>query len=143
MAQQDMHEFPIWRVEKLNWLIAGILGTIAGFTLPFYVAKGVFVGGLLANVSYLILKRDLKRFLESKLIQQGRAEQAKRKFYLRYYIRLSGLSLIVFFLISRHIVHPLGFLVGSSAIVLSIGITMLTVVRRFYFPGKKGMVSEI
>ncbi len=143
MAQPNTDEFPIWRVEKLNWIIAALLGTIAGFTLPFYAAKSVFIGGILANLSYMLLKRDLKNFLESKLILTGKAEQAKRKFYLKYYIRLSGLALVIFWLISQHIVHPIGFLVGSSAIVLSIGITMLTVVRRFYFPSKKGLVHEL
>jgi len=142
MAQPNNNEFLIRRVGKLNWVIAALLGTIAGATLPFYVAKSVFVGGILANLSYMLLKRDLKNFLASKLILIGRAEQAKRKFYLKYYLRLSGLALVIFWLISRHIVQPIGFLVGSSAIVLSIGITMLTVVRRFYFSGRKGLVHE-
>ncbi|NOX26024.1 MAG: ATP synthase subunit I [Deltaproteobacteria bacterium] len=143
MAQTDnTGDFPIWRVEKLNWLIAALLGTVAALTLPFYTAKSVFIGGILANISYLLLKRDLHNFLEGKLIRAGKAEQAKHRFYLKYYIRLSGLALIIFWLISRHIVHPVGFLVGSSAIVLSIGITMLTVVRQFYFPGRKRLAHK-
>jgi len=136
MEQADQQEFPIRRVEKLNWIVAAMLGAIAGLTLPFLVAKSVFIGGVLANISYLLLKRDLKKFLQGKLIRSGRAEEAKRRFYLKYYIRLSALALIIYWLISRHIVHPLGLLVGMSAIVLSIGITMLSVVKRFYFPNR-------
>ena len=136
MEQVEEHEFPIQRVERLNWIIAILLGAISGLTLPFFAAKSVFIGGLLANISYLLLKRDLKDFLQGKLIRSGKAEQAKTRFYIKYYIRLSGLSLIVYWLISQHVVHPLGLLVGMSAIVLSIGITMLSVVKRFYFPGK-------
>ena len=136
MDQVNQQEFPIRRVERLNWIIAALMGAIAGLTLPFFAAESVFVGGLLANISYLLLKRDSKKFLQGKLIRSGKAEQAKRRFYLKYYIRLGALALIIYWLISRHIVHPIGLLVGMSAIVLSIGITMLSVVKQFYFPGK-------
>lgn len=131
---QEQNEFPIHRVERLNWIVAIILGAVAGLTLSPFMSISVFVGGFLANISFLLLKRDLKKFLQGKLIKSGKLEQAKRRFYLDYYIRLSVLALIIFFLISRHIVQPLAFLVGMSAIVLSIGITMLTVVKKFYFP---------
>ncbi len=131
---QDQNEFPIQRVERLNWIVAVILGAVAGLTLSPFMSMSVFAGGFLANISFMLLKRDLKRFLQGQLIQSGKIEQAKRRFYLNYYIRLSALALIVFFLISRHVVQPLAFLVGMSAIVLSIVITMLTVVKKFYFP---------
>ncbi len=142
-TQSDPREFPLWRVERLNWVIAALMGTVAGLTLPFFVAKSVFIGGIVANLSYMVLKRDVKIFLRSKLILIGRIEEAKRKFYLKYYIRLSIVALIIFWLISQHIVHPVGFLVGSSAIVLSVGVTMLTLVRKFCFPSKKGLVHEL
>jgi len=134
MGQEQQNEFPIHRVERLNWIVAVVLGAVAGLTLSPFMSISVFVGGFLANISFLLLKRDLKKFLQGKLIQSGKLEQAKHRFYLDYYIRLSVLALIIFFLISRHIVQPLAFLVGMSAIVLSIGITMLTVVKKFYFP---------
>lgn len=132
--EQEQNEFPIRRVERLNWIVAIGLGAIAGVTLSPFMSMSVFIGGFLANISFMLLKRDLKKFLQGKLIRSGKVEQAKRRFYLNYYIRLSALSLVIFLLISRHIVQPVAFLVGMSAIVLSISITMLTVVKKFYFP---------
>jgi len=143
MAQLKDDDFPIKRVEILNWLIAALLSGVAALFLPLHQAESVFIGGVLANVSYLFLKRDLTSFLQSKLIHIGRAEQAKRRFYIKYYLRLTAIALVVYWLISRHIVHPVGFLVGSSAIVLSICVTMLSVVGKYYFPKKKGLASEL
>lgn len=133
----DQDEFPIRRVERLNWIVAALLTVLAWFLCPFYIAKSVFIGGLLANVSYLFLKKDLNNFLQGILLQSGREKMSKVQFYLKYYARLATLAVILFILVKNHIAHPLGLLVGLSAIVLSIIVTVSSVIRRFYFTAKE------
>ncbi|MCB2182863.1 MAG: ATP synthase subunit I [Desulfobulbaceae bacterium] len=130
-AQQD--EFPIHRVDIINWVLAGILSVVAWLYYPLFIAKSVFIGGLLANISYLFLKKDLKNFLQGKLLLSGKVQMAKTQFYVKYYMRLGALGLILYFLVSRHIAHPLGLLIGLSVVVFSIGITLASVVKKFYF----------
>lgn len=130
-------EFPIHRVEILNWVVAGILSIAAWLYCPFFIAQSIFIGALLANVSYLFLKKDLKNFLQGKLLLSGKVQMAKVQFYFRYYIKLTALALILYVLVRKQIAHPLGLLIGLSTVVLSIGITVASVVKKFYFTAKE------
>jgi len=130
-------EFPLHRVELFNWVLSGILTLLVGIKFPFQITKSVFIGCLIANVSYLFLKKDLVNFLQGKLLLSGKAEKAKRIFYLKYYARLSMIALVLYVLISKNIAHPLGLLIGLSVVVLSIGITVTSVIKKFYFNSKE------
>ncbi|MBI5558413.1 MAG: ATP synthase subunit I [Deltaproteobacteria bacterium] len=130
-------EFPIRRVEILNWVLAGVLSIGAWFYFPFYIVRSIFIGALLANVSYLFLKKDLKHFLQGKLLLSGKVKMAKAQFYIKYYIRLTALGLILYFLVRKQVAHPLGLLIGLSTVVFSIGITAASVVKKFYFTAKE------
>jgi hypothetical protein len=130
-------EFPIHRVEILNWVVAGLLSAGAWLYFPFYIAKSILIGALLANISYLFLKKDLKHFLQGRLLLSGKVQMAKAQFYLKYYLKLAALGLILYVLIRKQIAHPLGLLIGLSTVVISIGITVASVVRKFYFTAKE------
>ncbi len=130
-------EFPLHRVELFNWVISGVLTLIVALKFPFFIAKSVFVGCLVANISFLFLKKDLVDFLQGKLLLSGKVDKAKRIFYLKYYIRLTIIAVVLYVLVSRHIIHPLGLLVGLSVVVLSIGITLASVVKKFYLNTKE------
>lgn len=130
-------EFPLHRVEIFNWVISAVVTLVVGLKFPFFIAKSVLIGCLLANISYLFLKKDLVDFLQGKLLLSGKVNKAKRIFYLKYYVRLTVIALVLYFLISRHIAHPLGLLVGLSVVVLSIGITVASVIKKFYFNTKE------
>lgn len=130
-------EFPLHRVEILNWVIAGVLTLAAWIYFPFLIAQSVFIGGLLANISYLFLKKDLKNFLQGKLILSGKVQMAKTQFYIKYYVRLIVLALILYVLVRKEIAHPLGLLIGLSTVVFSIGVTVASVIKKFYFTAKE------
>ena len=98
-----------------------------------YFAKGVLVGGLLANVSFMFLKNDLIRILA------GPLHSAKARFLIKYYARFSLLALILFFLVRYHLVHVVGLILGLSTVVLSIGITTIGLVKRFFFIAKEAL----
>jgi hypothetical protein len=137
VAALEQNGFLIQRVDWLNWVVAGLFSVFAWFYFPLLIAKSVCVGGLLANVSYIFLKKDLRDFLQGRLLHSGRIKTAKYKFYLKYYARLIALACVLYILVSRQIVHPLGLLMGLSVVVISIGITMASVVKKFYFTAKE------
>ena len=137
VAAEGQNEFLIHRVDILSWVIVVFFSGLAWLYYPVLIAKSVLIGGLVANISFFYLKKDLKDFLQGKLLHSGKIQRAKYKFYLKYYARLSAIALILYILVSRQIVHPLGLLMGLSVVVISIGITMASVVRKFYFTAKE------
>jgi len=115
-------DFPIHWVERGNWILSVLLVGVAWFTLPLYQTESVLLGSLVANVSFIFLKRDLINFLQGDALRRGETDRAKRVFYLKYYARLSVVALVLFILVSRHVADPLPMLVGLSVVVLSIGL---------------------
>jgi hypothetical protein len=109
---------------KLNWLLL-IAMTVAGwFIFSPHFAKGLFLGGLIANTSFSLLRKDLTRALS------GPLQSAKVRFLLKYYIRLTVLAIILFFLIRYRAVHIIGLLVGLSTVVISIGIMVAEAAKK-------------
>ena len=129
----EEEDFPIHRVAIINWILAGIFTGIAWLYYPLFIAKGVLLGSVLANISYLVLKRDLKNFIQGKLLMNGNVQMAKNKFYFKHYVKLAVLALVLYFLVSGHVAHPLGLLIGLSVVVLSITITTISAVKKFFF----------
>ena len=136
-SKSGQTDFPLHRVEIINWVVAALLTMVAALFYPFVVTKSVLIGGILANISFLFLKRDLIHFLQGKLLHSGREKLAKIQYYLKYYGRLAVLATILYVLIRGEAVHPLGLIVGLSTVVLSILITVSTLMRRFYFTAKE------
>jgi hypothetical protein len=128
---KEDNEFPITYVQALNLLLMGAMTAVSWAISTPYFAKGVLVGGLLANVSFIFLKNDLTRILA------GPMHSAKARFFIKYYARFSLLALILFFLIRFHLVHVVGLILGLSTVVMSIGITTIGLVKRFFFTAKE------
>jgi hypothetical protein len=108
--------FSLKKMERLNWLLLAGMIAAGGFFVSPYFAKGLFIGGLIANISFLLLKKDITRVLS------GPLNAAKGRFLIKYYIRLTVLALILFFLVRYRSIHLVGLLIGLSTVVISIGI---------------------
>lgn len=124
-------EFPLAKVQRFNWLLL-LAMTVAGsalYTVEF--AKAILAGGLLANISFICLRRDLLR------IMNGPLGVAKARFFIKYYIRLAVLAVVLFFLVKYRAVHVVGLLVGLSTVALSISVTTAGVVTKIFFSAKE------
>ncbi len=129
--QKDTYEFPLAKLQIINWVLL-IFMTLASWSIITpYFAKGVLVGGILANTSFIFLKKDLVRILA------GPLHSAKARFFLKYYVRLAVLALILFMLVRYQIVHVVGLVTGLSTVVLSIGFVTASLVKRFFFAAKE------
>jgi hypothetical protein len=104
-------------VQGLNWLLLAVM-TMAAWSAGFaYIAKGIFVGGLIANISFSLLKRDLTKVIT------GPMKVNKVLFFIKYYARFTMLALIIYYLVRYPAVHLGGLVIGLSTVVLSIVIT--------------------
>lgn len=101
-------------VTRTNWILF-FLTSILGFIISSTdFALGVVFGGLLVTINFHLLYRTLKKSLQPPHLSSVGSILAK------YYIRFVVSGMVIFFLISRHIVNPFGLFVGLSVVVASI-----------------------
>ncbi|MCU0555960.1 MAG: ATP synthase subunit I [Desulfobacterales bacterium] len=101
-------------VTRSNWVLLLAASTVGLIAAPPDFAWGVISGGLIVTVNFHLLHRTLKSALIPPHLASHNVVLAK--YYLRFFV--SGL--IIFFLIAKHYVNPLGLFVGLSIVVCSI-----------------------
>ncbi len=112
MENQQQHLLKF--ITYTNWIlffVASVLGLILS---PPDFARGIIFGGLIVTINFHLLYRTLKKAFKPKHLSSLSVILAKR--YFRFIV--SGF--IIFFLISKHYVDPLGLLIGLSVVVASI-----------------------
>ena len=130
MSYSDEY-FPLDKLGRMNWLLLLGMTAAGGLFLSPSFAIGLFIGGLIANISFILLKKDITRVLA------GPLNAAKGRFLIKYYIRLTVLALILFFLVRYTSIHLVGLLVGLSTVVLSIGIMVAGAAKKVALTAKE------
>ena len=120
----ESSEISIRSIERLNWLLTGIMVVAALVCFNLHIAKAVLIGGIIANTSFMFMKRDLVKAM------QGILGAVKVTFLLKYYARLTALALVLFVLIKYGQLSTSGMLLGLSSVVFSIGFTAINQLRR-------------
>ncbi|MFA6466090.1 MAG: ATP synthase subunit I [Desulfurivibrionaceae bacterium] len=119
-------EVSLGKVMVFNWLLLGVLTGVGWLGYSGFHARSVFIGGAIANLSFLFLKRDLLRLLA------GPLEAVKPLFFMRYYLRLSVVVGVLFLLVRYQLVHTLALLVGLSTVLLGIGLAVMVAAKSIY-----------
>ncbi|MGW8288516.1 MAG: ATP synthase subunit I [Desulfobulbales bacterium] len=130
MSHNDEY-FPLDKMGRLNWLLLIVMTAASTLFISPYFAKGLFIGGLLANISFFLLKKDITKALT------GPLNAAKGLVLVKYYIRLTVMGVILFFLVKYKSIHFIGLLVGLSTVVLSIGIMVAIAARKVALTAKE------
>ena len=113
-------------VTVSNWILLAAAG-VAGFLLtPPDITRGIICGGLIVTVNFHLLYRTLKRALRPHHLISHNVILAK------YYVRFIISGLIIYVLISRQMVHPLGLFVGLSVVVVSILLATIMEFRNLF-----------
>lgn len=120
-------------ITKSNWYLLLIISLFAFINkIPHEYSLGILSGGLIVAVNFHLLKQTLSKMFSSETIVQ-RHRSILSVVLLKYYIRFVISGFIIYLLISKHIVHPLGLIVGLSVVVASMFIaTMLELTRLFF-----------
>ncbi|MBW1759197.1 MAG: ATP synthase subunit I [Deltaproteobacteria bacterium] len=108
--QQQVLKF----ITYTNWILFFVVSVLGLILSPPDFARGIIFGGLLVTINFHLLYRTLKKAFKPKHLSSLSVILAKR--YFRFIV--SGF--IIFFLISKHYVDPLGLLIGLSIVVASI-----------------------
>lgn len=119
-------------VTRTNWLILVISVGVSAVFAPYKVFLGVVLGGLLVAVNFHLLNNTLKKMFNPQVVKEkGRAIIGN--VLVRYYLRFAISAGIIFVLISKHIVHPLGLIAGLSVVVASIFTATAIELKRIIF----------
>lgn len=117
-------------VQQFNWLLLVILvgGSCYMFSWPF--AQSVLIGGILANASFFMLRRDINQFMtvfsQAGLNWKAVQKLEKVKFFLKFYGRLVLLAIILYLLITRVTIDLVGLVIGLSTIMFSVVVVVLS-----------------
>lgn len=117
-------------VQNFNWMLLTALVAGAWFLYGQTLAVSILIGGLLANVSFFLLRRDIKHFMDTFSKAGGNWKEVKKlekiKFFLKFYGRLAVLALILFLLVTQISINLIGLVIGLSTIMFSVIVIVLS-----------------
>lgn len=114
-------------ITYTNWILF-FVASILGFVIsPPAFAKGIFFGGLIVTINFHMLSRTLKNALTPPHLSSYNAILAK------YYVRFVVSGIIIFILIAKGYVNPIGLIIGLSIVVASIILATIFELKRLIF----------
>jgi len=119
-------------VTTSNWLILLFGGMIGLAMTPMKFALGIIFGGLIVAINFHLLKNTLKNMFRPEVVLE-RGRSLVSNVMVKYYIRFAISGGLIFLLISKHIVHPLGLLAGLSVVVASMFMATAIELTRLFF----------
>ena len=103
-------------LRKLNWIVLLILSSFSHLMMSPSLTIGVILGGFIIIANFRIFQHTIRRAFSS----EGVMTVSKMMVILKYYFRLLGLGVILYVLITKGWVDPIGLVIGLSTVVISI-----------------------
>ena len=110
-----------------NWIILLILSSISYFLLSPAQTLGTILGGLIIIANFKVFQHTIRKAFSSDGVLKGR----RLSIIAKYYFRLLILGIIIFFLISKGLVDPVGLAIGLSTIVISVLVLGISLALRY------------
>jgi hypothetical protein len=105
------------KIQLYSWVILLIMtGSGWFFAEGNLIAGSIIIGGIVANISFWLLEKDLSRLL------QGELAAVKARFFIKYYARLAVVAVVLFLIIRYRAVDIMGLLAGLSTVFISIAV---------------------
>ena len=103
-------------LKTLNWLTLLILSSASYLFMNPSLTLGVILGGLIAIANFSLFQHTIRRAFSS----EGHLQANKMSIIAKYYFRFLALGIIIYLLISSHLMNPIGLVIGFSTVVVSI-----------------------
>jgi len=111
-------------VTHTNWILLAVAGIVSFGVFSYDVTRGIVLGGLIVTINFHLLYRTLQNAQETLHITSFKG------ILIKYYIRFVVSGIIIFVLMIKQLVNPVGLLVGLSIVVVSITFATLFVLRK-------------
>ncbi len=103
-------------IRTLNWATLLVLGLISYFLMSSAFTLGVIFGGLIIIANFYMLQRTIRTAFGP----DGALKGKKKIIIAKYYFRLAIVGIIIYMLIAKALVDPIGLTMGLSTVVISI-----------------------
>ena len=127
--QADGGEVILLMVQQFNLVIIAVFTIGSWYIIDWNLAQSVLIGGVLASVSFFLLKRDAEQLIDQ-VAAAGQALSvkglAKSSFILKFNARLVVLGLLMYVLTTKININIIGLVIGLSTVMLSVIIVVLT-----------------
>ena len=110
-----------------NWIVLVIASLAAGIIARVDFTLGIISGGLIVTINFHLMYRTLQKALSRPRLPSTKSIIA------RHYFRFMLSAVLIFVLISKHMVDPGGLLIGLSVVVVSIKIAALYELKNIIF----------
>jgi hypothetical protein len=127
MDQESLKDPLLGKVRLMNSVVFAVLLLGSLLTMPLWFALGVGLGGLIILTNFHLLYRILKKALVPDHLTSPKVVIVK------YYLRLLGTGLILYVLIAKKMVDPLGLILGLSVVVINLTLLGLNEMRKILF----------
>ena len=119
------------RLEITNWILLAILVVGSLLLRSSRFSLGILSGGLISIVNFHWLYHNLLDVFTK------HPSQARKALLLRYYIRLTVLAFVLYWIISGNLVDVIGLVIGLSVVVMNIIFTTILALS------KKNRIEEV
>jgi hypothetical protein len=102
-------------LQSLNWFILLILSSVSYVLMSSLFTAGVILGGLTAIGNFNVLQHTIYGAFSAKGFTKSRFS-----IIAKFNLRLLGVGVILYVLITKGLVHPVGLALGLSIVVFSI-----------------------
>ncbi len=107
---------------QVSSLVLCLILTLCGIIfISLNFALGVLAGGIVASFNFYCLQTALR-----KIFDQHAVLGIRTIYYVTYYLRLIIMGIVLYELIVKKLVHPLGLITGLSVIVINIMVIAFT-----------------
>jgi hypothetical protein len=126
-SQRGLNDPFLNKIRLMNGAVFSLLllGSLIWMSPLF--SLGVAMGGLIVLINFHLLYRILKKaFIPDHLA-------SPKSVIIKYYLRLLGTGLILYLLIAKRLVDPLGLVVGLSVVVINLTLVGCNEMRKILF----------
>lgn len=115
-------------LKVFNWGVLLALTSVSYFVMSQAFTVGIVIGGLIALASFHILQHTIRKGFAPE-----RAQKTKKAFIIaKFYLRLGATGTLIYLVISRQWVDPVGLTIGLSIVVISIVIFGIMSIRKVF-----------
>ena len=103
-------------LKILNWVVLLGLASSSYILMPDPFTTGIILGGVLIILNFHFFEKTIR----NGFAQDGTFRAKKAVIIAKCYLRLAVMGIIIYLLVSRQWIHPVGLAIGLSVVVISI-----------------------
>ena len=134
--QSEPENIVLYSILQVSLLMLAVFVAGGWFLVDWSFALSIVAGGILANGSFFLLKRDIEQVIGRVSAAGGSFKGVKSmekvRFFVKFYARLIVLGLLLFVLATKVHIDMIGLVIGLSTVMLSVVVVVLSKGRTIY-----------